>query len=160
MINAYIGIGSNLSEPLQQIRTAIASLEKIPDSHVSCVSSFYRSKPLGKRDQPDFINAVAAVNTTLDPYELLDYLQAIEQQQGRLRDGIRWGPRTIDLDMLLFGDMALVTDSLQIPHPGLVEREFVLYPLAEIAPDLVLPDGVSIRTLRARCPSRGIMVEL
>ncbi|WP_423063483.1 2-amino-4-hydroxy-6-hydroxymethyldihydropteridine diphosphokinase [Candidiatus Paracoxiella cheracis] len=160
MVNAYIGIGSNLSEPLQQVRAAIASLKKIPDSHVSRVSSFYRSKPLGQPDQPDFINAVASVNTALDPHELLDYLQAIEQQQGRLRDGVRWGPRTIDLDMLLFGDIALRTDDLQIPHPGLVEREFVLYPLAEIAPDLVLPDGTTVRTLRARCSSRGIMVEL
>lgn len=157
MVNAYIGVGSNLNEPKQQVAAAVLALNEIPRSSVTRTSSLYCSKPLGVQNQPDFINAVVAFNTLLDPHELLGHLQDIECAQGRVRDGTPWGPRTIDLDVLLYGNEMLATATLVVPHPGLVEREFVIYPLAEIAPDLVLPDGVAISALQAACPARAMV---
>lgn len=154
-VRAYIGLGSNLDDPVQQLHLALASLAKLPHSRLAGCSRYYRSAPLGPQDQPDYINAVAALDTTLEPDPLLDALQAIEAAQGRVR-ARRWGPRTLDLDLLLYGDEVLVTQRLTVPHPGLGERNFVLYPLYELAPDLVLPDGHVLRDLVARCDGDGL----
>ena len=156
MVEAYIGIGSNLNKPQQQVKTAIQALNTMPVSSVSCASSLYCSKPLGVPGQPDYINAVVALSTSLGPYQLLASLQGIETAQGRVRDGTHWGARVIDLDVLLYGNETLATEKLVIPHPWLAAREFVIYPLAEIAPDLVLPNGVALSALQKQCPLRGM----
>lgn len=121
-------------------------------------SSLYRSAPLGPANQPDYVNAVMAVETALAPLALLDALQALETAFGRVRHGERWGPRTLDLDILLYGSEILATDRLTVPHPGLAEREFVLYPLQEIAPDLNIPGLGPLADLVRRCPRRGLSV--
>ncbi len=146
----FIGIGSNLKDPLHQVQTAIAELVQLSKTIFITSSSFYRTKPLGPTDQPDFINAVIALETELTPLELLDALQAIELQHGRVRDR-RWGPRTLDLDLLLYDQLTLQSERLTLPHSGLKNRIFVLQPLAEIAPELMLPSGESIRGLLAQC---------
>jgi 2-amino-4-hydroxy-6-hydroxymethyldihydropteridine diphosphokinase len=155
-VSAYIGLGSNLGEPLQQLQTALDALNQLPDTRVVNCSSFYSSKPMGPADQPDYINAVAELETALAPQELLLALQAIEQTQGRVRTGQRWGARTLDLDLLLYGDEVINTDSLQVPHPGLAERDFVLVPLAEIAPDIVIPGQPALKQLIEHCPDYGL----
>ncbi len=150
---AFVGIGSNLDDPRAQIRRAIAALAKIPRSALCEVSSLYSSAPVGPADQPDYLNAVVRLNTRLAPEALLDQLQAIEAAQGRERDGLRWGPRTLDLDLLLYGDQVISSPRLSVPHPEMAKRSFVLYPLAEIAPDLVLPDGTPLRSLLVPGPT-------
>lgn len=152
----YLGLGSNLAEPLAQLREALAALAALPRSALVAVSSFYASDPLGPADQPRYVNAVAALDTALAPLELLDALQAIELQQGRVRKAERWGPRTLDLDILLFGERLLDEPRLRVPHYHLHARPFVLYPLAEIAPDLHLADGRSLNALLAACPYVGL----
>ncbi|MGL4268200.1 MAG: 2-amino-4-hydroxy-6-hydroxymethyldihydropteridine diphosphokinase [Plesiomonas sp.] len=144
MIRTYIAIGSNLVEPVQQARSAIQALAALPDSRLVAVSGLYRSKPMGPQDQPDYINAVAALDTQLAPLALLDATQQIELHHGRVRKAERWGPRTLDLDILLYGDQQIDHPNLTIPHYGMRSREFVLYPLAEIAPTLILPDGSTL----------------
>lgn len=144
-IRAYIGLGSNLDEPLQQLQRAIEALQQLPESRLTAISRFYRSKPMGPADQPDYINAVAMFDTCLEPLALLDALQAIEQQQGRVRDGERWGPRTLDLDLLLYGPEVIELPRLQVPHPGITRRSFVLQPLFDLAPGLTFPDGLTLR---------------
>jgi len=156
-VRAYIGLGSNLDEPLAQVRRALAALMTLPRSRRVAHSSLYRSRPLGPGGQPDYINAVAAVDTELSPEALLAELQRLERAQGRRRDGERWGPRTLDLDILLFGDTVMSGPDLVIPHPGLQEREFVLYPLQEIAPGLRLPDGSTLADWVGRCPDNGLV---
>ncbi len=147
---AYIGLGSNLDDPVAQIRQAIAALENLPHSELEQVSSLYRSAPMGPQGQPDYINAVAKLKTTLQPLELLSILQAIENDQGRVRT-IRWGARTLDLDVLLFDDLEMQSERLTIPHPGLAEREFVVIPLAEIAKqDLHIPNVGELADLKPR----------
>ena len=136
---AYIGLGSNLQGPAGQIESALDELREIPETRVISRSSLYRSSPLGGIEQPDFVNAVAAVLTTLGPRDLLRNLKAIERRRGRDRNGQRWGPRVIDLDLLVFSRAVLSEAGLSIPHPGIAERNFVLLPLREIAPDLVIP---------------------
>ena len=135
-IISYIGIGANLSQPLQQAKAAIIALSQLSQSRLLAVSPLYCSKPLGPADQPDYINAVAKVETRLEAEALLDALQAIELSQGRERKEERWGPRTLDLDILLYGNHTIQTSRLTIPHYHMAEREFVLYPLADIAADL------------------------
>ena len=135
---AYVGIGSNLADPRQQVEQAIAALQTIPQTSLVARSSLYRSAPFGPVAQPDFMNAVAALTTGLDVADLLRRLQAIEDQQGRVR-GERWGPRVIDLDLLVFADAIIATEDLTVPHPGIAGRNFVLLPLQEIAPDLIIP---------------------
>lgn len=152
----YIGLGANLNEPLQQLQHAVAALQQLPASRLLQVSSFYGSKPMGPADQPDYVNAVAEITTGLQPELLLQQLQAIEQQQGRMRKAERWGPRTLDLDILLFGNQIIQTADLTIPHYGMKQREFVLYPLAEIAPDLILPCGTVLKTLLHIIPLNGL----
>ena len=136
---AYIGLGSNLNGPTAQIESALDALGNIAETRVFARSSLYRSAPLGGVEQPDFVNAAAAVMTTLGARELLDELHAIERSQGRERGGQRWGPRVIDLDLLVFSSAVCRDDGLSVPHPGIAERNFVLLPLREIAPDLVIP---------------------
>ena len=152
----YIGLGANLANPVQQLELAIATLRQLPQSHLVAVSSLYGSKPMGPQDQPDYVNAVAAIDTTLLPEQLLDALQQIEQNQGRQRKDERWGPRTLDLDILLYGDQVINTERLTVPHYGLKLREFVLYPLAEIAAELQLPDGTVLSSLLKQVPLNGL----
>ena len=140
---AYIGLGSNLAEPIKQVQAAIAEICKIEHSHVINVSSLYLSKPMGPQDQDDYINAVLALETSLAPIELLDALQIIENKAGRVRKENRWGARILDLDIILFGNENINTERLIVPHYGMKTREFVLLPLAEIAADLMLPSPVA-----------------
>lgn len=146
-MRAYIGLGSNLDDPLSQVRAALTELAKLPHSALSAVSPLYRTPPLGPADQPDYINAVAALDTDLEPLALLDQMQRIELHHGRVRGALRWGPRTLDLDLLLYGDRTITSERLTVPHPGLRERPFVIFPLQAIAPGLILPDGTSIASL-------------
>lgn len=157
MERVYIGLGSNLAEPRQQLRNALEALEGIPSTRLVGVSSLYASDPLGPPDQPRYNNAVAVLDTSLTPLDLLDALQAIEQAQGRERKAERWGPRTLDLDILLFGDRVLAEPRLTVPHYHLHARAFVLYPLAEVAPAaLRLADGRHLSELLAACPYEGL----
>jgi 2-amino-4-hydroxy-6-hydroxymethyldihydropteridine diphosphokinase len=145
-IIAYIGLCSNLADPLQQVQTALRELAAIPETRVIAQSSLYQNPPMGPQDQPDYINAVAGLVTTLNPEALLDALQAIEQLHQRERL-IRWGARTLDLDMLLYGQELISTERLEVPHTGLKQRIFVVQPLLEIAPELILPDGTELAKL-------------
>lgn len=156
MQTVYIALGSNLKNPVQQITNAIAALQNLPHTQFILASQLYSSAPLGPQEQADFINAVATLQTTLTAPVLLQHLLTIENQQGRKRDGVRWGARTLDLDLLLYGNEIINTPELTVPHPGIKTREFVLYPLAEIAPDLVLPTGETVGDLLAQCPKIAV----
>jgi len=147
----WIGLGSNLDDPRAQVSTALQELAQLPESSLVTHSSLYRSDPVGPPGQPDYINAVAALDTQLSPETLLDALQAIEQAHQRVRK-IHWGPRTLDLDLLLYGNETIATPRLSVPHPFMTQRNFVLWPLAEIAPELILPDGRSLQALLLQCP--------
>lgn len=137
---AYIGLGSNLDAPRAQVSRALRTLGDLPRTKCTAHSSLYTSPPMGPPDQPPYVNAVARLATTLSAPALLEELLGVERAHGRVRDGTRWGPRTLDLDILLYGDLRLDTPTLRIPHPGIPERPFVLYPLAEIAsPELEIP---------------------
>ena len=148
---AYIGLGSNLGEPLDQIRQALQELAQLPDTRMLRHSSLYRSDPVGPPGQPDYINAVALLKTRLTPLQLLDVLQALEQTHQRVRRQ-HWGPRTLDLDILLYAQVHCNEARLTLPHPYLYARSFVLAPLAEIAPELVLPNGRNITQALSECP--------
>ncbi len=141
MTLAYIAIGSNLASPLEQVNAAVQALGDIPQTRVVALSSFYRTPPLGPQDQPDYLNAAIALETALSAEALLDNTQRIELQQGRVRKEERWGPRTLDLDIMLFGDAQIHTERLTVPHYDMKRRSFMLWPLFEIAPDLTFPDG-------------------
>ncbi|WP_407220190.1 2-amino-4-hydroxy-6-hydroxymethyldihydropteridine diphosphokinase [Enterobacter sp. CPE_E1214] len=158
MTLAYIAIGSNLASPLEQVNAAVQALGEIPQSRILAVSSFYRTPPLGPQDQPDYLNAAVVLETTLDAETLLDNTQRIELQQGRVRKAERWGPRTLDLDIMLFGHEIINTDRLTVPHYDMKNRGFMLWPLFEVAPDLTFPDGISLKaildTLKAGRPAR------
>jgi 2-amino-4-hydroxy-6-hydroxymethyldihydropteridine diphosphokinase len=149
MTLVYIAIGSNLASPLEQVNAAVNALAEIPGSQVISVSSFYRTPPLGPQDQPDYLNAAVALETSLTAEELLNHTQRIELQQGRTRKAERWGPRTLDLDIMLFGDEVLNTPRLTIPHYDMKNRAFMLWPLFEIAPELRFPDGPALRAVLA-----------
>lgn len=136
----YIGLGSNLDDPEAQVKKALRSLEMHPNFSLLACSPWYRSKPVGPQDQPDFVNGVVHCTTYLKPDAALDALQQLENIQNRQRSQ-HWGPRTLDLDILLFGNQIINTERLTIPHPHMLERNFVLQPLLDIAPDLLLPDG-------------------
>ncbi|MEJ2256923.1 MAG: 2-amino-4-hydroxy-6-hydroxymethyldihydropteridine diphosphokinase [Woeseiaceae bacterium] len=135
----YIGLGSNLDMPERQVGEALDLLDRVGGIRVVSRSSLYRSAPLGGIEQPDFVNAVAAGLTTLEPADLLAALQDIENERGRKRDGTRWGPRIVDLDLLVYGGRTIDEPGLTVPHPGIATRNFVLLPLGEIAPELVIP---------------------
>lgn len=158
-VTAYIGLGSNLDDPAGQLSSARSAIAAIPGVAELTMSSLYRSAPMGPAGQPDYVNAVMAVTTTLTAPDLLLELQRIESAQGRVRTGERWGPRTLDLDLLLYGQEQIDSDVLTVPHAGIAGREFVLYPLAEIAPgDLPVPGKGTLSDLLKACPDRGIRV--
>ncbi|WP_336855272.1 2-amino-4-hydroxy-6-hydroxymethyldihydropteridine diphosphokinase [Pseudescherichia vulneris] len=150
MTLVYIALGSNLASPLTQVNAAIAALGTLPDSRIVAVSGFYRTPPLGPQDQPDYLNAAVALETSLAPEALLDHTQRIELDQGRVRKAERWGPRTLDLDIMLFGDETLATPRLTVPHYDMKNRGFMLWPLFEIAPELRFPDGETLASVLAR----------
>lgn len=149
MTLVYIAVGSNLASPLEQVNAAVNAIGEIPDSQIVAISSFYRTPPLGPQDQPDYLNAAVALETTLKPNTLLDHTQRIELQQGRVRKAERWGPRTLDLDIMLFGDRVINSERLTVPHYDMKNRGFMLWPLFEIAPDLHFPDGTSLQQILA-----------
>lgn len=157
MQRCYVAIGSNLADPVAQALAAIETLQQLPDSQFVAVSSLYASKPMGPQSQPDYINAVICFDTKLAPIALLDALQHIENTQGRVRNE-RWGARTLDLDILLYADQVIDTPRLTVPHYGMKVREFVLYPLAEIEPELRLPDGESVAELTLNCPRNDLEI--
>ncbi|MBY8956728.1 2-amino-4-hydroxy-6-hydroxymethyldihydropteridine diphosphokinase [Pseudomonas sp. MIS38] len=155
MERIYIGLGSNLADPAEQLRSALNALGQLPQTSLAGVSAFYQSDSL-LPGQPRYTNAVAALDSDLAPLDLLDALQAIENDQGRERLE-RWGPRTLDLDILLFGDRLIDEPRLKVPHYQIQERAFALYPLAELAPaDLRLADGRALSDLLAACPFVGL----
>lgn len=164
-LDAYIGLGSNLDNPLQQVETAVKALQQLPATEVMAVSPWYQSQAVlsdellaaghSADEHPDYINGVARLRTSLDAHVLLDQLQAIELSQGRERN-IRWDARTLDLDLLLYGDQQINSARLKVPHPYMTERNFVLYPLADLKADLVLPMGPSLASLLARSNRDGL----
>lgn len=158
MTEVFVAIGSNLGDPIAQARRAVIALAALPQSSLQQSSSLYGSRPMGPADQPDYVNAVVRLKTRLGPLALLDALQRIELEQGRVRKDERWGPRTLDLDLLLYGEQVIQHERLTVPHYGMKEREFVLLPLAELAPALVLPCGTPLAELVARCPRNGLEI--
>lgn len=158
MTLAYIGLGSNLSDPKAQIHQAIEQIKAIPNTKSTKISSLYFSRPMGPQDQPDYMNAVMAVDTQLPALALLDHLQAIENKAGRVRKENRWGARILDLDILLFGYETINNERLTVPHYGMKVREFVLIPLAEIAETLIMPDGTSISTLAKHIATNDLKI--
>jgi len=154
---AFIALGSNLDDPAVQLQRAVIALAALPDTRLEQVSGVYRSTAVGPGPQPDYLNAVVRLATRLAPESLLDALQGIERAQGRVR-GVRWGPRTLDLDILLYGDRHIQSARLTVPHPRMHRRDFVLYPLREISnTNLTLPGGADIDTLLARLPGHGLV---
>lgn len=149
---AYVGLGSNMDGPAAQISRAFEELAALPDTRLMARSPLYKSPPMGPQDQPDFVNAAAALSTALAPQTLMQALLGIEQRHGRRREGTRWGPRSLDLDLLLYDDLVMHEPGLTLPHPGLHERAFVLYPLADIAPQQQVPGFGTVEALRARHP--------
>jgi len=157
MNHVYIGLGSNLSNPAEQVKQAIIEIAKIPSSCIVATSSIYLSRPMGPQDQDDYINAVLALKTELPPLILLDALQAIENKAGRIRKENRWDARILDLDILLFGDHIIDNHRLTVPHYGMKEREFVLIPLAEIASAHILPCQSLVATLAKNINTNGLV---
>jgi len=143
----FIGLGSNLSNPIKQVLSAINALKTLESSTLICASSLYQTAPMGPQDQPNYINAVAKIETQLSPLVLLKNLQSIENQHARTRDTGRWGARTLDLDILHYEGQQSNDPILTLPHPGLQQRNFVLYPLQEISPQLNIPSLGSIKGL-------------
>ena len=154
-VDAWIGLGSNLDDPQTQVTTAIRELSELDRCTLQAASSLYRSPPMGPADQPDYVNAVARLTTCVSAPALLDALQAIEKRHKRQR-GRHWGARTLDLDLLLYGRATIDTRRLTVPHPGIAERSFVLYPLAELAPNLRIPGLGALQELIGRCPDTGL----
>ena len=153
---AYVAIGSNLADPLRQVGNAFDRLAELESTHLIARSRLYRAAPLGPRDQPEFINACAGLLTQLEPEALLDALRAIERAMGKVPPPVRWGPRIIDLDLLMYSGERRAGPDLTLPHPNMHERNFVLYPLAEIAPELELPGHGRIAELAGRIGGRGL----
>lgn len=153
----YIGLGSNLGSSTETLESAINALQAISGLEGLQLSSFYRSKPHGPQDQPDYINAVAGFTTDLEPLALLDQLQTIENVHGRTRNGHQWTARTLDLDILLYGHHEINSDRLTVPHSWMTRREFVVLPLLEIAPDLRLPDGVLLKSYLDQLPIENLI---
>ncbi len=155
-IPAYVGLGSNLDGPRERVLRAFEALATLPDTRLLLRSRLYGSKPFGPVAQPDYVNAAAGLLTTLDAEAFFGALCALEPRLGREPPRERWGPRAIDLDLLVFGEERRAGGTLVLPHPGIVERNFVLYPLADIAPELVIPGQGRVRELAARLPPAGL----
>lgn len=156
MTPAYVALGSNLSLPYHQLTQAVIALQSLAETQLVRVSSIYRSPAVGPGAQPDYLNAVLLLKTRLPPCALLDALHEIERTQGRLRD-VHWGPRMLDLDLLLYGAEKISTVKLTVPHPRMQQRNFVLYPLREISgAHMILPDGSDLDALLQQCPEAGL----
>ncbi|WP_392563356.1 2-amino-4-hydroxy-6-hydroxymethyldihydropteridine diphosphokinase [Orbus wheelerorum] len=153
----FIALGANLGDPLKQAQDAIEAVNQLQLSEVIKTSPFYRSKPLGPQDQPDYLNAVIKIMTELSPIELLHALQEIEKNLGRVRKANRWGPRTLDLDILLYDNLQMSSEQLTIPHYDMKSREFVLYPLYDLEPQLVLPDQSVLSDLITHLPLNNLI---
>ncbi|MGB7803204.1 2-amino-4-hydroxy-6-hydroxymethyldihydropteridine diphosphokinase [Buttiauxella sp.] len=156
MTLAYIALGSNQDAPLEQVTHALDAIATIPQSRVVAISSFYRTPPLGPQDQPDYLNAAVALETELSPEGLLAHTQRIELEHGRVRKAERWGPRTLDLDIMLFGNLTLATPTLTVPHYDMKNRAFMLVPLLEIAPDCAFPGGLPVAKVLENISQDGI----
>lgn len=154
---AYVALGSNLEQPELQLQRAADKIDSTPHIAISGYSRLYRSNPVGPTDQPDYCNAVVAVNTTLEPIQLLDALQSIENAHGRTRS-VHWGARTLDLDIILFGDQTIKSEQLTIPHYQMHVRNFVLCPLLDVAPELKLPDGTALKAMIDESAYQGLNV--
>jgi len=148
-VRAYVGLGSNLGDREAPLRQAVAALREVPGVRIVAVSAFRETDPVGFLDQPRFLNGAAAIETELSPQELLAALLEVERGLGRIRGGERYGPRTVDLDLLVYGDVTLAEPGLEIPHPRLHERRFALEPLAELAPGLEIPGKGPVEALLA-----------
>lgn len=155
-MKAWLGLGSNLQQPVAQLRHALTRLGEAEGLEVLRVSSFYRTPPWGDEQQDDFINAVVEIKTSLDPIPLLRILQSIENVMGRQRSGRRWGPRLIDIDLLLYGDQKYHSADLEVPHPRMHERAFVLIPLSELAAELEIPGHGGVAELLQQLDDSGI----
>jgi 2-amino-4-hydroxy-6-hydroxymethyldihydropteridine diphosphokinase len=155
-VTACIGLGSNLDDPAAQVRAGIAALDALAGSRVLSCSALYRTAPVGVAAQPDFINAVCLLETSLDAASLMRALLEVERRHGRVRGAEKGGPRTLDLDLLLYGEEILDSPEVTVPHPRLHERAFVLAPLAELAPDLVVPGRGPVRALLAACAGQRV----
>jgi len=154
---AYIGLGSNLDDPEAQVRGALSNLQGLARARLVAVSGLYRTPPMGPQDQPDYVNAVAGLLTRQPPEELLLSLQNLERSLGRVRtEGDRWGPRVIDLDILVYGKVQQSLPGLSLPHPGILERNFVLFPLCDIAPSLLVPGQGVASELANRLGDKGL----
>lgn len=153
---AYVGVGSNLDGPGAQVTRALDALARLPSTRLVMRSPLYHTPPFGDVVQPAFVNAVAGLLTQLTPEDLLEALRSLERELGRQPPRERWGPRVIDLDLLVVGAEKRATDTLKLPHPGIAERDFVLYPLADVAPDLDVPGAGRVMQLRQRVANRGV----
>ncbi|MFP2516294.1 2-amino-4-hydroxy-6-hydroxymethyldihydropteridine diphosphokinase [Buttiauxella agrestis] len=156
MTLAYIALGSNQASPLEQVTHALDAIATIPQSRVVAISSFYRTPPLGPQDQPDYLNAAVALETELSAEDLLTHTQRIELEHGRVRKAERWGPRTLDLDIMLFGNLTIATPTLTVPHYDMKNRAFMLVPLLEIAPDSAFPGGQRVADVLKHLSQDGI----
>ncbi len=152
----FVALGSNLNEPQAQVECALTALAALPNTRLVRHSSLYRNPPMGGLAQPDYINAVAMLSTQLSPLDMLHQLQQLELQQGRQRSEQQWAARILDLDLVLYEDQQYQSPELTLPHPGLQHRAFVLYPLYECVPDLILPDGQALATLVQYCPATDL----
>jgi len=157
MALCYIGLGANLNDPVSQVKTAIDEIAKMANSALIATSKIYISKPMGPADQPDYVNAVVLLETELSAHQVFSYTCEIEQQHGRVRNGEHWGPRTLDLDILLYDQQEIKDETLTVPHYGMKEREFVIYPLLDISPELVLPCGTKVESLTTDVPLNGMV---
>ncbi len=156
MSSAFIALGANLGDPAATLASALRELEQLPGTRITGRSRFFGSRAVGPGVQPDYVNAVARMETELAPHELLDALQAIEARHGRVRDGTRWGPRTLDLDLLLYDDLTLRDGRLTLPHPEITRRNFVLAPLLDLEPELSIPGAGPAREALARIGTDGL----
>jgi len=156
-IDAYIGLGSNLQDPVIQVSSAILQMTQLPHTSLHSFSNLYSSRPMGPPDQPSYINAVAWLKTRLSAHALLKQLQSLENVHGRIREGAHWGPRTLDLDILVYGNNKLKSQTLNVPHPGIKLREFVLYPLHEVNKNLMIPGLGAVHRIQPRCYPNGLI---
>lgn len=154
----FIGLGSNLGDSMAYLKQAIDELQAHHQISALKLSRYYQSKPHGPQDQPDYINAVAQFKTNLEPHDVLALLQHIENNNNRQRDGKRWGARTLDLDLLLYGNMMIDSESLIVPHPWMCQRSFVLYPLQDLSPDLIFPDGRTLVQCITKVPTDELQI--